>query len=239
MNRRPGSFTMLVALASGFAVGWAIYHMLLTGSCSTPAGPGEVECPPEMWHYVVALVGGIMGGFVSGIVSGGSLVFVSVFGGIGLGGVLAGLDEAGERWYVLFGLCFLLTPVVMLLSYLGVGLRRVRAAALMSHGIPATGTVLAVEDTHVIINGNPRVRMTFHVVPNGGVLPPFDGTKTTTVPRISIPRVGDSYPVFVDPENSERWMVAVAGPPMSQGALRRVVDLARHGAGPAMPPVSS
>lgn len=238
MNRRPGTITLLLALASGTAVGWAIHHMLLTGSCSTPAGPGEVECPPETWHYVVALVGGMFGGFGSGLTTGGSLIFVSVFGGIGVGSVMAGLDDAGEKWFVFFGACFLLTPVLLLLGFFTAGVRRVRAAALMSGGIPATGTVLSVDDTGVRINGNPRLRMTFHIVPDDGVRPPFDGTKTATVPRISTPRVGDSYPVFIDPQDNDKWMVAVAGPAMSEGRLRSIVDLARHGAGPAMPPAA-
>jgi len=147
------------------------------------------------------------------------------------------LDKVLHR-VTFFGACFLLTPVLMLLGFFGAGLRRVRAAQLMSGGIPATGTVLSVEGTGLLINGNPRLRMTFHIVPDDGITAPFEGTKTTTVPITSTPRVGDSYPVFIDPQDHSKWMVAVAGPAMSEGRLRSVIDIARHGAGPAMPPAS-
>jgi hypothetical protein len=236
MNRRPGTIALLVALVSGTAVGWSIYHLLLTGSCSTPAGPGEVPCPPETWHYVVALIGGVFGGFAAGATTGGSLIFVSVFGGLGVGAVMAGLNDGGESWFVLFGASFLLTPVLLLVGFFVAGLRRVRAARLMAGGVPATGTVLAVRDTGVTINGNPRLRMTFRIVPDDGVTAPFEGTKTATVPRVSNPRVGDSYPVFIDPQDNGKWMVAVAGPAMSEGRLRSAIGLARHGAAPVMPP---
>lgn len=241
MKGRPRVFGSLVGIVSGWAVGTAIYNMLLTGSCSTPPGPGEVACPPEMFLYAFYMVGGIIGGVIGTIAGGSWLAFGALFTGIGLGGVLAGLQPAekgGEAWFIGFGACFLLTPALGLISLPIVGLQRARVRQLMENGIQGVGTVLALEDTGVTINDNPRVRMRIRIEPTNGVMAPYEVTKTSTVSRLQLPRVGDSYPVWIDPDNPERFVFATSGtPPQAQPSpLRKIVEAAKQGAQPQQMP---
>jgi hypothetical protein len=239
MNTRPRPFAALIGLASGALGAWGLYHLMLIGSCSSPPGPGEVACPPGSEKYFFAVFIGMFVGIVSAATGGGWVAFLSLFGGIGAAGVLAGMN-GGPGWFVGFGLCFLVTPFFGVVGLVLAGVKRARAARLLSDGVHATGTLLSLDDTGVTINGNPRVRMRFRIVPDGGVLPPFEAVKTATVPRIEIPRVGDRYQVWVDPDDQNNWMVAThppeADPIANQPPLRKVVELARRGSGPALPP---
>jgi hypothetical protein len=240
MNGRPRLIGSLIGLASGWALATAIYHMLLTGSCSTPAGPGEVECPPEMIYHALYMTGGIVGGIVGTMLGGSWFAFSAMFSGIGLGGVLAGLqppEEGGQKWFIFFGGMFLLTPVIGTIAAIFVGIGRMRTKALMEGGIQGVGTVLAIDGTGVIVNGNPRVRMKFRLEPLHGARPPYEAVKTATVNRFDLPRVGDTYPVWIDPDNPDRFVFAATKPTAAQTSpLRRIVNAAQQGAQPtAMP----
>ncbi|HEV2889398.1 MAG TPA: hypothetical protein VGX28_03405 [Frankiaceae bacterium] len=242
MNRSPRLFGSLVGIVSGWAVGTAIYHMLLTGSCSTPPGPGEVACPPEMIQHALYMTGGIIGGIVGTALGGSWLAFGALFTGIGLGGVLAGLqpvEQGGQRWFIFFGACFLLTPAIGIVSLPFVGLRRMRARQLMENGMQGVGTLLSIEGTGMLINNNPRVRMRFRIDPVGEVMAPFEATKTATVNRFDVPKVGDSYPVWFDRDDPQDFVFATgqgAAASASQSPLRRIVEAAKQGAQPtAMP----
>jgi hypothetical protein len=244
MNRSPRLFGSLVGIISGWAVGTAIYHMLLTGSCSTPPGPGEVACPPEMFQYALYMIGGIFGGVIGSIAGGSWLAFGALFGGIGLGGVLAGLEpveNGGQKWFIFFGACFLLTPALMLISLPFVGLRKMRLHHLLQNGLQGTGTLLDIQDTGVTINNNPRVRMRFRIESSQGMFAPYEATKTTTVNRLNLPRVGERYPVWVDPDDHQKFAFATGrqGEPVQGTSLRKIVEAAKQGAQPAVlpPPV--
>lgn len=246
MNTRPRTVPALLGVVAGFLVAYGIYHLMLIGSCSTPAGPGEVPCPPGSEKYFFSIFGGVFGGMLTIFLGGSWLSFMAIFAGIGVGGVRAGLapaEQGGQRWFLLFGACFLLTPVAMAIALPFAGLKRLRAQRLMASGLPAIGTVLDVGDTGVTINNNPRLRLRFRIEPQGGVLPPYEAVKTATVPRVHIPRVGDRFPVWLDPNDPQTWMFATGVPEsaVTPGApsLRQVVDLAKHGAQPALPPPAS
>ena len=243
MNRSPRLFGSLVGIVSGWAVGTAIYHMLLTGSCSTPPGPGEVACPPEMLQYALYMTGGIFGGVIGTIAGGSWLAFGALFTGIGLGGVLAGLqpaEQGGQPWFVFFGAMFLLTPALGLLSLPFIGLARLRKQQIVENGYPAVAHILDIQDTGVLINNNPRVRMRVRIEPLNGIGAPYEATKTTTVSRFNLPRVGDSLPVFVDRDDPQRFIFGSTSPQRTQevGAapLRKLVTAAREGARPAAMP---
>jgi hypothetical protein len=243
MNSSPRLFGSLVGLLAGYFISVGIYEMMLIGNCTTPPGPGEVACPSDMVKYFFYLFFGIIGGVVGTFLGGSWLSFSAIFAGVGVGAIRAGTGpEApdGSGWYWWFGLIFLASPLFMVVSAVFVGLKRIKAQRLLSSGQAGTGTVLAIEDTGVTVNGNPRVRLRFLIEPSDGITPPFEATKTTTVSRVQLPRVGDRYPVWFDPDDRDKWMFAMGPgaealqqPP--QHGLRQIVEAARRGAQPGVP----
>src|SRR5690348_9925072 len=72
-----------------------------------------------------------------------------------------------------------------------------RAMALVVSGGRGVGTVTAVHDTGFADRGDPRVRIVMAVEPvDGG--PALERSKTLTVARAAVPRVGDRFPVWYD-----------------------------------------
>lgn len=73
-----------------------------------------------------------------------------------------------------------------------------RSADLMAKGIQGEATILALEDTGMIINNSPRVNILLEIrMPN---MPPYQLMKITTIPliRLSQVQVGSVLPVLVD-----------------------------------------
>jgi hypothetical protein len=68
---------------------------------------------------------------------------------------------------------------------------------ILENGAQAQAVVIDVQDTGMTVNDNPRVKLTLQVQPENGVS--FQVTKKTTVSRVSIPSVGDTYFVRYDP----------------------------------------
>ncbi len=81
--------------------------------------------------------------------------------------------------------------------------KKKKAAELFETGAKGAGTLISVKDTGMTVNDNPRVKMTFRVEPLDGS-PAFDASKTTTVPRVEIPRQGDRYPVWYDQQDPSK-----------------------------------
>jgi hypothetical protein len=82
--------------------------------------------------------------------------------------------------------------------------KRKKAEELFTTGARGAGTVVQVQDAGTTINDNPRIKMVLRVEPLDGS-PAFDATKTTTVSRVQIPRQGDRYPVWYDPQDTSKW----------------------------------
>jgi hypothetical protein len=99
--------------------------------------------------------------------------------------------------------------------------KRKLAEQLMATGSRGAGTVVQVEDTGMTINDDPRVKMTFRVEPLDGS-PAFDANKTTTVSRLSIPRQGERYPVWYDPQDTTKWMYATIADDTGRQTMRQM-----------------
>ena len=75
---------------------------------------------------------------------------------------------------------------------------RQRAENLMAKGTQGEATILALEDTGMIVNNNPRVKVTLEV--RMPMYPTYQITKTMTVPLIRLSQVqtGSVVQVMVD-----------------------------------------
>jgi hypothetical protein len=99
--------------------------------------------------------------------------------------------------------------------------KRKRAENLFHTGAKGAGTVISVRDTGMTVNNNPRVKMTFRVEPlDGG--PAFDVTKTKTVSRVEIPRQGERYPVWYDPQDVDNWAYATVADDTGRATMRQL-----------------
>jgi hypothetical protein len=67
-------------------------------------------------------------------------------------------------------------------------------------GLRCSARVLAIGDTGETINEDPVARLTLRVAPPHGARP-FETTIEATVPRLAVPRKGDTLAVVCDPAN--------------------------------------
>lgn len=77
---------------------------------------------------------------------------------------------------------------------------RQRKARLERAGVDAHAQIIAIKDTGASVNDNPRVRITVRVSPPDGS-EPFELSAKRLVPRVAIPRVGDTVSVRYDPDD--------------------------------------
>ena len=100
--------------------------------------------------------------------------------------------------------------------------KKKQAAELFESGTKGAGTVISVQDTGMTINDNPRVKMVFRIEPLDGT-PPFDAEKTTTVSRVEIPRQGDRYPIWFDPDDPMKtWAYATIADDNGRATMREM-----------------
>jgi hypothetical protein len=81
---------------------------------------------------------------------------------------------------------------------------RKRKQRLEEAGVNAAAQVVAVNDTGMTINNNPRIAVTLQVSPTDGSAP-FQLSKKVTVSRVSIPRPGDVLGVRYDPSDHDNF----------------------------------
>ena len=99
--------------------------------------------------------------------------------------------------------------------------KKKQAAELFETGSKGAGTVLGVRDTGTTINDNPRIKMSFRIEPLDGS-PAFDVEKTKTVSRVEIPRQGDRYPVWYDPQDPSKWMYATVSDDEGRSTMKQL-----------------
>jgi hypothetical protein len=217
---------LVLMLAGGAGLAYGIYQVMQIGTCAS-GGPFQSarECPSGTGWYILLIGLGVVlpmaGGFMARMPG---LTLMVVFGGVGVGALAAALFgdvPGGDIWFpLIFGAGFLLFALLPL-GLLLMGRRRQAAATtLVATGRKAVGTLIAVEDTGVTVNNNPRVRMRFLLEPQDGG-PAYEAEKTTTVSRVSIPRAGDRYPVWIDPADPNRFAFGI---PETAEARQQVRD---------------
>lgn len=195
---KPKPVGIVVTLTGNLLFGWGLYNLMLIGSCGGYYAP----CPDNSWPYFVALPVGILISMIAIFAGGGGLAFLNIFTTVGVASILAGVnsDTGGEVFPFVFGGFFML-PLVLALVMIPMGKRKVRRAErLVETGKRGVATVLDVHDTGVTVNENPRVKLTLRIEPEDGG-PAIQRHKTILASRIAIPRPGDTYPVWYDPDN--------------------------------------
>jgi hypothetical protein len=103
--------------------------------------------------------------------------------------------------------------------------KREKAENLVATGSRAVGVVLAVHDTGMTMNDNPRIQMTFRIEPLDGSAA-FEGQKTKVVSRVQIPRAGDRYPVWYEPSDPETWAYATVDNEQGRQSIRQMFGAA-------------
>jgi hypothetical protein len=103
--------------------------------------------------------------------------------------------------------------------------KKAKAQNLMATGLRGVGIVTDVRDTGMTVNDNPRVKMTFRIEPLDGSAP-FEARKTSTVPRVAIPRAGERYPVWYDAADPESWMYAMVADENGRQQIRTLFGAA-------------
>ena len=222
---------VIVAFAScigGLLLGaYAIHEIVQIGTCAS-GGPyvSRRPCPPGTEYKILAIFGALGLLFLGRIVWAfrgrgddgfGSFRFGSalwVVGWLTLDGTMLvaafgpAAPSGASGWQLAaiinaaVGIPIGLAPLVMLFS------RRSKADAaesLVRDGSRAPGEVIAVEDSGITINENPRVTITVRVDAPGQA--PFDIRKTFTASRVDIPRRGDRCTVFYDPNDHSRTAI--------------------------------
>ena len=86
---------------------------------------------------------------------------------------------------------------------------RKRKQRLEEAGVNAPAQIVAVNDTGMTINNNPRIALTLQVSPTDGSAP-FQLSKKVTVSRVSIPRPGDALAVRYDPSDHDNFEIGAA-----------------------------
>ncbi len=102
-------------------------------------------------------------------------------------------------------------------------------AELVHAGSHAPAVVIAVDDTGMTVNNDPRVRVRLRVEPDGE--PPFEVERKVLVSRVAIPRTGERVTVHYDPEDRSRFTFRNAdlADGSAAGAPSRLDDLAKLG----------
>jgi Short C-terminal domain len=217
-----GLLGLAVCGASMVAMDWGLYHLVRTGTCAS-GGPyvSARPCPPGTAGHILAVIFGTFAGLIGiGIwaargpgnrrpspVGLGAIMWALLFCTLAGSAILAAFgpassdDSGAKTTAAILGVIFIpmgLAPIP--LAFMG-RRKSARAADLVSHGRRCTGEVIAVHDTGVTINDNPRVKMEIRADPPGE--PPFTIEKTAVVSRVQIPRPGDHCVVFYDPSDRE------------------------------------
>ena len=223
---------VIVGLIGNVLIGLSLYHLMQVGSCG---GSGAPPCPSDLTPWFLALPAGILISLVGIFMGGGVVVFSGVFLAVGIGSMAAaasgGSKEMGSfGWW--FGGMFAFFGLAPLLLTLGLRplakAKEAKAMRLVATGSKGVGTIVEVRDTGVTINNNPRVETI-----DGGA--PVERRKTATGSRVAVPRIGERYPVWYDPQDAENWAFGVDMEANAPPDVQALFAKARGSPAPAAP----
>ena len=231
-SRSGGLNKGLIAGVAGSALmGWFFYALLSSVSCT------GVTCAGVSTLSALAFPVGLILTFVGAFTGGGFLIFSTVFLAIGTASLAVGAlgqmpDMPVFPW--LFGGMFVLCGLApFFLGFVArriVARKQVIAAELMRSGVKGIGTIVAVSDTGMTLNDNPRVTIRMRIDPDDGSAP-VERSKSFFASRVAIPRAGDRFPAWFVRADVDKWMF---GTDMDATAPAEVKDMfarARSGDG--------
>lgn len=233
-----GRIGLLVGLVGAGLMGWALFSIFTSPEClASAAATGSGGCssnpPPSV---ALGMAGGIILATIGMLMGGGMIVFSALFLAIGLAALVPtwlGLMPAMQTFGWLFGGIFLVCGLLPLFAGLLLGRmgakKQAMAAELMVTGVKAVGTIVEVTDTGMTINDNPRVTIRMRVAPLDGT-GPVERSKTVTVSRVAVPRVGERYPAWFDRTDREKWMFATDMDESAPAEVKEMFARARAGA---------
>jgi hypothetical protein len=201
-------------------------------------------CTADVGGTLPFLIGGIFVTVIS-MIAGATLLFPLLFLSIGLGSVVAGVQQE-ETFPIIFGGGFAvsaLIPLIFLvkaksfmrgldpsaladLAALGAPLSKEVVDDLLENGIPAVATILSIHDTGVRINDNPRVTLRARLEPVDG--DPYEATKTVVMSLVQPFQVGTRIPALIYPEDHSKFGLIVDTsdpskiPPRLRGLINQV-----------------
>ena len=230
---------LLVGLGGAGLLAWALFSLFTSADCLAQAalnGGNQCSTNPPV-PVALAIPAGIITCMIGMFLGGGGIVFAALFLAVGLSALvptLLGMMPNMELFGWLFGGIFTLCGLGALFG--GAVLGRMGAAKaklameLVESGRKGVGTIVEVRDTGVTLNDNPRVVIRMRVAPiDGG--PPVERTKTVTVSRVQIPRVGERYPVWYADNDPEKWMFATAMDESAPAEVKEMFARARAAGG--------
>jgi len=223
---------LLIGGAGALYMGWFIYALLSSAGCTGP------DCPGVSNLSALGLPVGLILVLVGAFTGGGFLVTPATMLAVGAGALAAGAihgmpDMPAFPWW--FGgmmVAFGLAPfVAALFLRRSLARKQVMAGELMRSGVKGIGTIVAVEDTGVTINDNPRVVIRMRIEPVDGSAG-VERSKKVTVSRVGVPRPGERYPAWFDRADPGKWMYGTDVEDHASAEVKALFAMARNG-GPA------
>jgi hypothetical protein len=103
-----------------------------------------------------------------------------------------------------------------------------RKQRLDDAGVNAEAVLVAVSDTGVTVNNNPRIKLTLQITAADGT-GPFEVETKKTVSRVAIPRAGDMFAVRYDPEDHDNFELTGALGSTASGGGQETLESASAG----------
>lgn len=228
---------IVVGLAASVALAWGLHGVAQLSSCG---GYGQQPCPPEATPYFIALIVGLMVSIATPRIN--FLLKLSMISlALGTGAIWAGLalPEGQGTVQLVLGGFFLVSGLLELMLLPLVILGKGQPPRLITEGSPAIATVLAVRETGVTVNMNPRVELELRIQPQDGS-EAFVHRRKMLVSRLAIPTPGRCYPAWFDPAKPDNLLLMTQLEPDAAPPVRQLFEAAKAAeqaaAGAAAPP---